>query len=123
MQLLSRLVSNLVSNPLGALLVLGFAAFLEAFGDAFFQTGFYRASGMGRVLPLAAGAAVLTAYGCMVNVPRWDFGRLIGAYVAMFFLMAQILNKVRFGHSPTLPVYAGGALITAGALLMAFWQT
>jgi hypothetical protein len=39
----------------------------------------------------------------------------------MFFLMAQILNKVRFGHSPTVLIYVGGALITAGALLMAFW--
>jgi small multidrug resistance family-3 protein len=116
-----NLVSRLVSNPLGALVVLGFAAFLEAFGDSLFQTSFYRASGLGRGLAFLAGAAVLTAYGCVVNVPRWDFGRLIGVYVAMFFLMAQILNKVRFGHSPTVPVYVGGALITAGGLLMAFW--
>ena len=120
MQMVSRMVSSFVSNPLGALVVLGFAAFLEAFGDSLFQTSFYRASGLGRVLAFLAGAAVLTAYGSMVNVPRWDFGRLIGVYVAMFFLMAQILNKVRFGHSPTVPVYVGGALITAGALLMAF---
>lgn len=116
-----QLVSRLVSNPLGAFLVLALAAFLEAFGDSFFQASFYRASGWGRVLAFVAGAAVLTAYGCVVNVPRWDFGRLIGVYVAVFFLMAQVLNKVRFGHSPTVPVYVGGALITAGGLLMALW--
>jgi small multidrug resistance family-3 protein len=116
-----QMVSRLVSNPLGALLALALAAFLEALGDSFFQTSFYRASGLGRVPAFLAGAAVLAAYGSMVNVPRWDFGRLIGVYVAMFFFMAQILNKVRFGHSPTMPVYVGGALITAGALLMAFW--
>jgi small multidrug resistance family-3 protein len=114
-------VNRLISNPLGALVVLALAAFLEALGDSLFQTSFYRAAGLGRVLAFVAGAAVLAAYGSMVNVPRWDFGRLIGVYVAMFFVSAQIVNKVRFGHAPTLPIYAGGALIVAGALLMAFW--
>jgi small multidrug resistance family-3 protein len=36
--------------------------------------------------------------------------------------MAQILNKVRFGQSPTLPIYAGGGLIVAGGLVIAFWK-
>ena len=65
---------------------------------------------------------MLAAYGSTVNVPRWDFGRLLGVYVALFFLMAQILNKVRFGQAPTVPIYAGGGLIVAGGLLMAFWK-
>jgi len=116
------LVGRLVSNPLGALAFLALAAFLEAFGDSFFQVSFYRSSGMGRVLPFLAGAVVLAAYGAAVNTPRWDFGRLLGVYVALFFLMAQILNKARFGHAPTVPVYAGGALIVGGGLLMAFWK-
>ena len=98
-----------------------FAAFLEAWGDSFFQAGFYRASGWGRVLAFLVGAAVLAAYGTTVNLPQWDFGRLIGVYVAMFFLMAQLINKVRFGHAPTLPIYVGGALVVGGGLLMAFW--
>lgn len=116
------LVQRLVANPLGALVVLAFAAFLEAFGDSFFQIGFYRSQGVARVLALVAGAAVLAAYGATVNVPRWDFGRLLGVYVALFFVVAQVLNKVRFGQSPTMPVYAGGALVVAGGLIMAFWQ-
>jgi small multidrug resistance family-3 protein len=40
----------------------------------------------------------------------------------LFFLMAQILNKVRFAQSPTLPIYAGGGLIVAGGLVIAFWK-
>lgn len=115
-------LSRLVSNPFGAMGALALAAFLEALGDSFFQTGFYRATGTGRVVAFVAGAVVLTAYGSAVNAPRWDFGRLIGVYVAMFFLVAQILNKARFGHAPTLPIYAGGSLIVAGGLLMAFWK-
>ncbi len=115
-------LDRLVSNPLGAFAVLTVAAFLEAWGDSFFQAGFYRSSGWGRVLAFMAGAAVLAAYGSVVNVPRWDFGKLLGVYVVLFFLMAQILAKVRFGQSPTLPIYAGGGLIVAGGLLIAFWK-
>jgi len=76
---------------------------------------------MGRVL-VVAGALVLAAYGSVVNVPRWDFGKLIGVYVVLFFLMAQILNKIRFGQSPTPPIYAGGALIMAGGVVMVLWK-
>ena len=115
-------LDRLVANPLGALAVLTLAAFLEAWGDSFFQVGFYRSSGLGRVLALVAGAVVLSTYGSVVNVPRWDFGKLLGAYVVLFFLMAQLLNRVRFHQSPTPPIYAGGALIVVGGLIVAFWK-
>jgi len=117
-----RILDRLVENPLGALSVLTLAAFLEAWGDSFFQVGFYRSSGMGRVLALLAGVAVLAAYGSVVNIPRWDFGKLLGVYVVLFFVMAQVLNKVRFGQSPGMPIYAGGALIVAGGAIVAFWK-
>jgi len=116
------ILNRLVANPLGALTVLTLAAFLEAWGDSFFQVGFYRSSGVGRVLALITGAVVLASYGSVVNIPKWDFGKLLGAYVVLFFLMAQLLNKVRFGQSPTPPIYAGGALIVAGGLVVAFWK-
>jgi len=117
-----RSIDPLVENPLGTLAVLLIAAFLEAWGDSLFQTSFYRTAGMGRVLSFLAGAALLAFYGSMVNVPRWDFGKLIGIYVAMFFVAAQVIARVRFGESPTVPVYAGGALIVGGGLLIAFWR-
>jgi small multidrug resistance family-3 protein len=103
-----NILDRLVANPLGALGVLTLAAFLEAYGDSFFQVSFYRSSGAGRVLAFVAGVAVLAAYGSVVNVPRWDFGKLLGVYVVLFFLMA--------------PIYAGGSLIVAGGLVIAFWK-
>jgi len=115
-------VGQLLQNPLGALGFLAAAAFLEAFGDSFFQAAFYHASGWGRLAAALSGAVVLVAYGSMVNLPRWDFGRLIGVYVAFFFLTAQLLNRIRFGQTPTAPIYVGGALIVAGGLVMAFWK-
>jgi hypothetical protein len=115
-------LDRLVSNPIGALSMLLMAASLEAWGDSFFQASFYRASGLGRLLAFLAGAVVLALYGSIVNVPRWEFGKLIGVYVAMFFLVAQVIAKVRFGQSPTFPIYAGGTLIVAGGLVIALWR-
>jgi hypothetical protein len=117
-----NLLDRLVANPLGVFAVLTLAAFLEAWGDSFFQVSFYRATGAGRVLAFVAGAVVLASYGAVVNVPRWDFGKLLGVYVVLFFLVAQVLARVRFGQAPTLPIYAGGTLIVAGGLVIAFWK-
>jgi hypothetical protein len=119
---LIRLINRLVANPSGAFGVLAIAAFLEAWGDSFFQSGIYRASGFGRVGAILAGTLVLAMYGSVVNIPRWDFGRLIGVYVVLFFLLAQMIAAARFGQSPTPAIYAGGALITSGGLVIAFWR-
>lgn len=115
-------LSQLVQNPLGALAFLFAAALFEAFGDSCFQAAFYRSTGWQSAAAAISGAVVLVGYGAMVNLPRWDFGRLIGVYVAVFFLMAQIINRLRFGHAPTTPILTGGAFIVVGGLLMAFWN-
>lgn len=118
-----NLLDRVVSSPIGALGVFVVAASLEAWADSFFQTSFYRSSGAGRAFAFLAGVVVLACYGSLVNVPRWDFGKLLGVYVALFFLMGQVIAKVRFGESPTPPIYAGGALIVAGGLVIAFWRS
>lgn len=116
------LLDRIVSYPAGAILILTIAAFLEALGDSFFQVAFYRSAGLMRVLWFLVGMAVLASYGSVVNIPRWDFGKLLGVYVVLFFIMAQILNKVRFQQAPTPPVYVGGSLIVVGGLVIAFWK-
>ncbi len=115
-------LNRVVASPWGAFTVLTLAACLEVFGDACFQSGLYRASGSTRVGWFLAGVALLGFYGLFVNLPQWDFGRLLGVYVAMFFVVAQVVAKVRFGQSPTTPVLVGGGLIVAGGLLITFWQ-
>jgi len=37
----------------------------------------------------------------------------------LFFLCAQVIAKLKFGQAPSIPVVAGGALITAGGLIIA----
>lgn len=110
--------------PLGpALLLLSLSAVLEAGGDALVRMGLLgtdRAPAT-RAGFLAAGALVLFGYGLSVNLPAWDFGRLLGVYVALFFVVAQIINRLAFGVAPSLPVLLGGALIVTGGLVLAFW--
>ena len=68
------------------------------------------------------GALILFAYGCVVNLPRWDFGRLLGVYVAAFFVVAQVINWLGFGQKPTLPLLVGGSLIVGGGLVITLWR-
>jgi small multidrug resistance family-3 protein len=78
--------------------------------------------GFGRILAYAVGTAVLAGYGSTINVPRWDFGKLIGVYVVMFFVVAQIIARFRFGQTLSPPIRAGGSIIVAGGLVIAFWK-
>jgi len=58
----------------------------------------------------------------LVNVPQWDFGRVLGVYVVFFFVAAQLVAKVRFNQPMTLPVRVGGLLIVAGGLVVSLWK-
>ena len=120
---MKNFLDSVVAHPAGAFALLTAAAFLEAFGDSLFQSGIYRSTGTARGFFFVSGAIVLTFYGFGVNIPHWDFGKLLGVYVVLFFLVAQMLAKVRFNQSPTMPIYLGGSLITTGGMIIAFWRT
>ena len=114
--------TRFIAHPLGTALILVIAAYLEVQGDACFQSGLYHASGAKRVGWFAAGAAVLVSYSLILNSSRIDFGKLLGIYVVLFFLVAQVIAKLQFQQHPTKPIYAGGALIVAGGLVMSLWK-
>ena len=106
-----------------ALLLLCLSAMLEAGGDALVRIGLHGAQSLAvRAGFMALGALVLFTYGVAVNLPPWDFGRLLGVYVALFFVVAQVINRVAFGVTPSPPVLVGGALIVGGGLVVAFWR-
>ncbi len=107
---------------IGILAVLTLAAALEAGGDALVRSGLHAPVWSTRAAFMAAGALVLFTYGVTVNLPPWDFGRLLGVYVALFFVVAQLINLLAFGIKPGLPIYAGGLLIISGGLLITFWR-
>jgi len=100
------------------LLLLFGAALLEAGGDALVRKGLHSFQGL-RMLFLLAGGVVLFAYGCTVNAPPWDFGRLLGVYVVFFFVVAQLIAWLAFGQAPGARVFFGGACIIAGGVILA----
>ena len=119
---MKEFLTQLVGTRTGTVAILLLAAFLEAYGDSCFQSGLYRASGAARYVAFAGGALALTLYGLTVNTPPWDFGKLLGLYVVLFFLVAQVLARVRFNQVPTPPILLGGSLIVAGGAVITFWQ-
>ncbi len=103
-----------------ALLVV--ATSFEAGGDAVIRVGLREHAGFARILLIAAGTVTLGCYGLTLNLAPLDWGRLIGAYVATFFVVGQVINLVAFGVPPTLPIVLGGALIIAGGTLITAWR-
>jgi hypothetical protein len=94
------------------------AAVLEAGGDAVIRAGLHTSSSGMRWLLMAVGAAMLFAYGYTVNAPGWDFGRLLGIYIVLLFLVAQIVSWLAFGQRPGMALLIGGALIVAGGVVI-----
>lgn len=110
-------------NNFAILLLLATAATLEAGGDALARAALHsQALPLLRLGLFGAAACVLFVYGVTVNLPPWDFGRLLGVYVSLFFLVAQIINFFAFGMRPTMPIVAGGGLMLAGGMVMTFWK-
>lgn len=111
-----------MSNSI-ALLILLIAAFLEAGGDALVRTGLHSSQLAIRASLMLLGGLVLFSYGIVVNLPHWDFGRLLGVYVTMFFIVAQCINYFSFSQKPSISIIIGGALIIFGGLIISFWRT
>ncbi len=105
-----------------ALVILFIAAVLEAGGDALVRTGLQSSTLGKRIEFILLGGITLLAYGVVVNLPAWDFGKLLGIYVTLFFLVAQLINYFVFGQKPGIPILVGGALIMSGGLIISLWR-
>jgi drug/metabolite transporter superfamily protein YnfA len=104
---------------LGLLLV---ATTLEAGGDAVVRAGLHHQVTSARIVLLLLGGIMLFCYGFVLNQAPFDFGRLIGAYVATFFIVGQAINLVAFKTPPSVPVIVGGLFIVAGGAVITLWE-
>lgn len=95
-------------KTLGVLIV---AAALEIVGDALVRRGLESRAWM-----FAAGAVSLVIYGVVVNKGDLDFGRLMGVYIAVFFVVSQIVTMIIYQEVPAPRTLVGGTLIIAGGL-------
>ena len=89
------------------------AALLEVGGDALTRIGLRE-----RPIFLAAGALALFVYGVVVNQGRFDFGRLMGVYIAVFFVVSQMVAFAFFRDIPSYKTIAGGLLIVIGGAVI-----
>jgi small multidrug resistance family-3 protein len=89
------------------------AAALEVGGDALVRMGLE-----GTKYWMAGGAVALFAYGVLVNTSGLDFNRLMGIYIAVFFLESQVISWVAFKQVPDDRILLGGGMIVAGGLVM-----
>jgi drug/metabolite transporter superfamily protein YnfA len=94
-------------------IVLTLAAGLEVGGDALVRIGLG-----GRAAAMAAGAVTLFAYGILVNKSGLDFNRLMGVYIAIFFVVSQVISFIVFKQIPDGRILLGGGFIVAGGLLI-----
>ena len=71
-----------------------------------------------RPIFLAGGAVALFIYGVVVNQGQFDFGRLMGVYIAVFFVVSQAVAFAFFRDVPDFKTIAGGVLIIAGGIII-----
>jgi drug/metabolite transporter superfamily protein YnfA len=107
----------------GVSLLLLLAACLEVAGDAIVRVGLKSHTGLTQLALVVLGGVVLLAYGIFVNVAPADFGRLLGVYVVLFFLVAQVVNLLVFRTPPSPQILVGGAFIITGGLVITLWKT
>jgi drug/metabolite transporter superfamily protein YnfA len=89
------------------------AAVLESGGDALIRLGLH-----GLRFWMVVGGLALAAYGIVVNLGTLDFGRLMGVYIVIFFIVSQVIAAAVFHQSPMRGTMIGGALIVVGGAVM-----
>lgn len=97
------------------------ATALEASGDAIVRIGLKSEALWPRIGLFVVGASALFGYGLSLNLAPTEFGRVVGLYIALLFVMFQVANFIAFRGVPSLPTLVGGALIIAGGCIVTFW--
>ena len=98
---------------LRTLAILILAAVLEVGGDALVRIGLHSYG-----YSLAAGAFTLFGYGILVNQSGVDFNRLMGIYIAVFFVVSQVISLIFFKQVPDDRILLGGGFIVTGGLVI-----
>ena len=98
------------------------ATSLETFGDAIVRMGIGQTAWLPRGALFLAGALLLFGYGLSLNLAPVEFGRVVGLYIAILFIMWQVVNLIVFRSPPGMPVLFGGLLIVVGGLIVTFWE-
>jgi small multidrug resistance family-3 protein len=98
------------------------ATIFEAAGDAIVRIALHHQSFAARIGLFLVGYTLLALYGTSLNLAPVEFAAVTGMYVAMLFVVFQIVNFAFFAALPTPSVLVGGAFIVIGGLTVALWR-
>lgn len=100
------------------------ATTLEVSGDALVRMALYGHpdAGLVRAGFFLAGAALVFGYSTFLNLAPLDFREVVGLYIAILFVVWQVINFVFFRTLPTVPILLGGTLIVAGGAIVSYWR-
>lgn len=109
---------------LQAIAFLVVATVVEVSGDAIVRIALRNHAGLTaiRLALFALGAALVFGYATFLNLAPLEFREVVGLYIAILFIVWQVINFAFFHTAPTLPVLTGGALIIAGGAIVSFWK-
>jgi small multidrug resistance family-3 protein len=110
------------SQSLLALTFLLVATTLEVSGDAVVRIAIYDHVGITRLPLMLAGATLLLGYGTSLNLAPVEFRHVVGLYIAILFVVWQLINFAVFRTTPNLPILLGGTLIVVGGFVVTFWK-
>jgi hypothetical protein len=104
------------------ILLLVIATTFEVSGDAVVRVALYGHPGLTptRMGLFLMGGVLLFGYGTFVNLAPLEFRQVVGLYIAVLFVVWQIINFVFFRTLPTTPIFLGGVLIVAGGVVVSF---
>ena len=95
------------------------AAVLEVGGDALIRKGM-RDSGIPAIL---LGCLVVSCYGVVGNLVRWDFSKLLGTYVAVFAVVSVFTGLIIFRENVPPSTWVGLAVIVCGGLIIQYGES
>ena len=96
---------------------------MEVTGDALVRNGLAQRALAAKIPYFLAGAFLLFGYGLALNLAPIAFHKVVGIYIAVLFVVWQIVSYAAYRSIPGPPILIGGAFIIGGGLIVAFWKS
>jgi len=90
------------------------AAFLEVVGDSVIRKGLIG----NNPITIILGCLMLSSYGLVVNLVKWDFSKLLGVYAAFFALISILWGYFIFKENVSILTWIGLIIMVLGAFII-----
>ena len=70
----------------------------------------------------AFGRLVDDIYGSSLSLAPFEFGQVVGIYIATLFIVWQVINIIAVRTLPSFPILVGGVCVMMGGAIITFWK-